>query len=135
MTIIVFPLETSPSPFTTLSGSSIEGNFTTPAQAGPASVLITNFNVIPALQFNVPVNIPTFIDVVSVDEESCGPCFPISINRTYDIIEPLSTVMFYGEQPKIQSFINVPTILNVRDNKNYVFTAPVTTTVQQPFWS
>ena len=136
MTILAFPLETSPSPFTAISGASIEGNFTTsPAQAAPSSVFITNLNVRPALQLNVPVTINSFIDIVSVDEESCGPCFPICINRTYDIVEPLGTVTFYGEQPRHQVFLNVPTILNVRDDKNYVFTAPVTTTVQQPFWS
>jgi len=136
MTIIYFPLETSPSNFTTLSGNSLEGNFSPPTQAAPASTFVTNFNVRNNYQsINVPVTIPSFIDVISVDKESCGPCFPININRAYNILEPLGVTTFYGEFPRHQIFLNIPTIYNVRDDENYLFTAPVTTTVLPPFWS
>ncbi len=135
MAIISFPLETSPAFFTSLSGAVLEVNHTlAPAQAAPASTFLTSLNVRRSGSTDVQVNLPTIIDIVTVDEESCGPCFPISINGTYDIVESLGTVTFRGEQPRHQIFLNIPTILNVRDNKNYTFT-PIATTVLPPFWS
>jgi hypothetical protein len=77
---------------------------------------------------------PTTLEIDFDDGGNAGPCFPISINTISNILEPVGTTILFGEYPRHQSHIAIPTTFTVLDTKSYLIDT-VRTTTTYPFWS
>lgn len=128
----LLPIEVDPATIAV----TLDGDFASGVpQVTQFGTLVTNLAVSSGPK-SVDIGLPITLDGFGIDKESVGPIFPIPILGAggTNILEPIGVNIFVGETPRHQTYINIPTILTVRDERNYLFDTP-RTIIASSFWS